>query len=154
MTDESELGRVRARFERLREAYEANRFPPLAARLSWLDALETMLQDNVDELAAAISTDFGHRSVHDSKIGDLWLSLSQLRFVRSHLAGWMKSRRSAPLLVLRPATARVTPQPLVVVGIIAPWNYPIMLAMAPLAGALAAGNRVMIKLPDHAPASS
>ncbi len=154
MTDTTELERVRGRFDRLQAAYESNRYPPLAERLSWLDALEAMLQDNVEELAAAISQDFGHRSLHDSKLGDLWLSLTQIRFVRSHLARWMKPRRSAPLLVLRPATARVAPQPLGVVGIIAPWNYPIMLAMAPLAGALAAGNRVMLKLSEHVPRTS
>jgi acyl-CoA reductase-like NAD-dependent aldehyde dehydrogenase len=151
MSNQTEAERVRARFDALREAYEADRFPPLAERLRWLDALEEVLQRNVDDLALAISEDFGHRSVHDSKLGDLWLSLSQIRFVRSHLPSWIKPHRSAPLLVFRPAKARVAPQPLGVVGIIAPWNYPIMLAVAPLAGALAAGNRVMLKLSEHAP---
>lgn len=141
-------------YAELRAAYEADRHPSLAARDTLLSRLIEMLRAHGPRLSAAASADFGFRSRHDTELGDLWLSLSQLRHVRSQLPRWMAPRRERPLLVFRPATARVVPQPLGVVGIIAPWNYPIMLAMTPLAGALAAGNRVMLKLSEHTPKTS
>jgi acyl-CoA reductase-like NAD-dependent aldehyde dehydrogenase len=149
-----EIERIRAQFEALQRAYEAQRFPPLAERIGWLDAIERALRANVDRFVRAASEDFGHRSVHDTKTGDLWLSLSQLRYVRKNLPKWIKPVRRPPLLVFRPARAEVVYQPLGVVGIIAPWNYPVMLAISPLVGALAAGNRVMLKLSEHAPRTS
>ncbi len=145
---------VQLRYQELRTAAEANRFPPVAERLALLDALERELRSAREDITRAVSADFGHRSSHDTELGDLWLSLSQLRHVRAHLHKWVRPETRPPLWVFRPATARVVAQPLGVVGIIAPWNYPVMLAMTPLVGAIAAGNRVVLKLSEHVPRTS
>ncbi len=145
---------VRAVYQRLRRAAERDRFPSIERRIAILDALEQELRSEREAITRAVSADFGHRSSHDTELGDLWMSLSQLRHVRAHLRQWVRPEVRAPLWVFRPATARIVAQPLGVVGIIAPWNYPVMLAVAPLVGAIAAGNRVVLKLSEHVPQTS
>lgn len=150
----ADAAHVEREFSRLRAACEDDRYPALEARRAWLTSLERVLRANVDVITRAVSEDFGHRSPIDTKLGELWLTLSHLRYVRAHLGEWMQPRRKSPLVVLRPATAWGLPQPLGVVGIIAPWNYPLMLALTPLIGALGAGNHVMLKLSEHTPRTS
>jgi aldehyde dehydrogenase (NAD+)/coniferyl-aldehyde dehydrogenase len=142
----SDLLRV---LERLREQHRAEPYPAVATRRKLLSALERLLEQHSAELARAVAADFGHRSVHDTRLGDIWLPLSQIRYLRSRVAVWAQPEHRAPLWVFRPGRARVVYQPKGVVGIISPWNYPVMLAISPLAGALAAGNRVMLKLSEH-----
>ena len=71
----------------------------------------------------------------------------------SHLKGWMKASRRKVGVAFQPASAKVVYQPLGVVGVIVPWNYPLYLAIGPLVGALSAGNRVMLKLSESTPAT-
>lgn len=136
---------------RLRQAYEANRQPSAATRREWLTRLEALLRDNVREIADAIAADFSHRSRHETELLEIFPAIAAIRHARGHLAGWMKSRRAWASLWFMPARNELRPQPLGVVGIIVPWNYPILLAVAPLVGALAAGNRAYIKMSEFTP---
>ena len=136
---------------RLRYAYEAERLPSAAKRRAWLTQLEAMLLENKREIADAIAADFGHRSRHETELLEIFPAISAIKHARSHVGRWMKSRRSWASLWFMPARNELRPQPLGVVGIIVPWNYPILLAVAPLVGALAAGNRAYIKMSEFTP---
>jgi len=109
-----------------------------------------------DRLAAALSEDFGHRSVAMSMMTDMMASVGPLKHAAKHLDQWMKPEKRGvrfPLGLLG-AKARVEYQPKGVVGIISPWNFPVNLTFAPLAGVLAAGNRAMIKPSEYTPVTS
>ncbi|MEM5469947.1 coniferyl aldehyde dehydrogenase [Celeribacter marinus] len=123
-------------------------------RTAQLTALETALLAHEDRLIAAMNTDFSHRSVQECRTFDITTSLSEIRSNRKQLKSWMRARRVRTPLQFRPATCEIRPQPLGVVGIIAPWNFPVYLAVAPVAAALAAGNRVMIKPSELSPRTS
>jgi coniferyl-aldehyde dehydrogenase len=120
-------------------------------RQARLDALLALVHDNADRFVTAISADFGHRSAHETRLLELFPSLEAVRHTRSHFGAWMKPQRKSASLWFRPGRAQIIPQPLGVVGIIVPWNYPLFLAISPLAAALAAGNRVMIKMSEFTP---
>ena len=136
---------------RLRRAYEADRSPSVAARRAWLTQLEALLRENKREIADAIAGDFSHRSRHETELLEIFPAISAIKHARSHVGQWMKSRRSWASIWFMPARNELRPQPLGVVGIIVPWNYPILLAVAPLVGALAAGNRAYIKMSELTP---
>jgi coniferyl-aldehyde dehydrogenase len=120
-------------------------------RQARLDALIALVHDNAERFVTAISADFGHRSAHETRLLELFPSLEAVRHNRSHFGAWMKPQRKSASIWFRPGRARIIPQPLGVVGIIVPWNYPLFLAVSPLAAALAAGNRVMIKMSEFTP---
>jgi acyl-CoA reductase-like NAD-dependent aldehyde dehydrogenase len=126
----------------------------LKARRGRLDRLARVVHASTQELSEAVSRDFGHRSMMDSKFGEVWLTLKQIKYIRRHLRRWMKPRRQRTNWYFLPGRASVMPQPRGVVGILSPWNYPVMLALVPVAGALAAGNRVIVKLSEHTPETS
>ncbi|MDZ4255382.1 MAG: coniferyl aldehyde dehydrogenase [Sulfuritalea sp.] len=123
------------------------------AREARLDALLALVHDNAERFVDAISADFGHRSAHETRLLELFPSLESIRYNRSHVGAWMKPQRKVASIWFRPGRAQVIPQPLGVVGIIVPWNYPLFLAVSPLAAALAAGNRVMVKMSEFTPRS-
>ena len=120
-------------------------------RQARLDALIALTHDNAERFVTAISADFGHRSAHETRLLELFPSLEAIRHTRSHFGAWMKPQRKSASIWFRPGRARIISQPLGVVGIIVPWNYPLFLAISPLAAALAAGNRVMIKMSEFTP---
>lgn len=134
-----------------REAHAREPYPSWETRAAHLRALRTMLLDQTDALADALDADFGRRSKAELLLSELWLVKSEIDAALRHGKRWMRPRRRATGIWLRPATAKVVPQPLGVVGIVAPWNYPILLAVGPLIGALAAGNRAMIKMSELTP---
>ncbi len=125
--------------------------PALAERLDRLARLRAAVSDNEARFKAAISADFGHRSHTETSIAETLLVLGEIRHAAGQLKKWMAPQRVATALQFMPAKNRLLPQPLGVVGIIAPWNYPLQLTLAPAVGALAAGNRVMIKPSELAP---
>ena len=134
--------------------HAATRRSPLVERSSRqarLDVLIALVHDNAERFVTAISADFGHRSAHETRLLELFPSLEAIRHTRSHFGTWMKPQRKAASIWFRPGRARILMQPLGVVGIIVPWNYPLFLAISPLAAALAAGNRVMIKMSEFTP---
>src|ERR1700737_2711437 len=125
--------------------------PTLAERLDRLARLRAAISDNEARFEEAISADFGHRCATETLIAETMLVLSEIRHAASHLKKWMAPQRVSTALQFIPAKNRLIPQPLGVVGIIAPWNYPLQLTLAPAVGALAAGNRVMIKPSELVP---
>ena len=140
-------------FAAQRAAYAANPMPPADQRQQWLKALSELLSQERQALVEAISADFSHRSADETLLAELMPSLHGIHYASRHLKGWMKSSRRKVGMAFQPASAKVVYQPLGVVGIIVPWNYPLYLAIGPLVGALAAGNRVMLKLSESTPAT-
>ncbi len=151
MTDVREL---QAQFDAQRRAFEAEPYPTLAARRDRLTRLANLTRGHRDEIARAISKDFGHRAEAETRLAEVATVLQAIRHARRHLRRWMRAKRAAVPWRLQPGRARIHRQPLGVVGIIAPSNYPWNLALLPAVDALAAGNRVMIKPSEQTPATS
>jgi coniferyl-aldehyde dehydrogenase len=125
--------------------------PALSIRLDRLARLRAAISDNETRFEQAISADFGHRSRTETAIAETMLVLGEIKHAARHLKKWMAPQRVATALQFMPARNRLIPQPVGVVGIIAPWNYPLQLTLAPAVAALAAGNRVMIKPSELVP---
>jgi len=125
--------------------------PTLSERLDRLTRLRAVIADNEARFDQAISADFGHRSSTETAIAETLLVLGEIKHAAKHLKKWMAPQRVSTALQFMPAKNRLIPQPLGVVGIIAPWNYPLQLTLAPAVAALAAGNRVMIKPSELVP---
>ena len=123
----------------------------LAGRLDRLARLRAVVADNEERFRQAISADFGHRSAVETTIAETMMVYSEIRHATKHLKSWMAPQRVATALQFLPARNRLIPQPLGVVGIIAPWNYPPQLTLAPAIGAIAAGNLVIIKPSELVP---
>lgn len=140
-------------FQAQRSAYAAHPMPPAAQRQQWLKALRELLSSERQALIEAISTDFSHRSADETLLAELMPSLHGIHYASRHLKKWMKPSRRKVGVAFQPASAKVVYQPLGVVGVIVPWNYPLYLAIGPMVGALAAGNRVMLKLSESTPAT-
>jgi coniferyl-aldehyde dehydrogenase len=113
--------------------------------------MRAAISENEVRFEEAISADFGHRSSTETAIAESLLVLGEIKHAAKHLTKWMAPQRISTALQFMPAKNRLIPQPLGVVGIIAPWNYPLQLTLAPAVGALAAGNRVMIKPSELVP---
>jgi coniferyl-aldehyde dehydrogenase len=141
-------------FERQRGAFNAERYPELQLRRDRLERLAQIVTQHEGELVVAIEQDFGHRSSHETRLAELYIVAAEARHAIRRLPGWMKPRRVATPWHLLPASASIVRQPLGVVGVISPWNYPVQLALAPVVAALAAGNRVMLKPSELTPATS
>ena len=146
---DSELGTV---WREQRAAFAARPMPDAAERRSWLTTLERLLLGHSAAIGAAISEDFGHRPEAETQVLELFPSIEAARYARRHLGRWMRPERRHVSIWFLPGKAEVRHQPLGVVGVIVPWNYPLYLAVGPLVSALAAGNRVMIKLSEYTPA--
>jgi len=153
LQDSQALDQLQNLFDAQRRAYTANPMPPAAQRQQWLKALRDLLSDERQALIDAISSDFSHRCADETLFAELMPSLHGIHYASKHLKGWMKPSRRAVGIAFQPASAKVIYQPLGVVGVIVPWNYPLYLAIGPLVGALAAGNRVMLKLSESTPAT-
>ena len=143
---------LRAAYELLHAASRAEPYPDWPTRRDRLKRLGALIRDHEALLCEAISDDFGHRAMAESQVLDIMPSLEAIRHAQRHGAAWMRPRRAATSLWFWPARAQVLPQPLGLVGIIVPWNYPLYLAVGPLASAFAAGNRAMLKLSEFSPA--
>lgn len=145
------IDNMRDTFNRTRNAFMRDYAPSAAARQALLQTLATMLIANKDAITKAISADFGNRSAHETELLEIFPALSAIKDAKHQLARWMKPKRAWASMYFLPGRIELRPQPLGVVGIIVPWNYPLLLAIAPLVGALAAGNRAMLKLSELTP---
>ncbi|ACV35525.1 coniferyl aldehyde dehydrogenase [Accumulibacter sp.] len=143
-----------SRFTRLQLAARGDSNPDRAVRERRLLTLDRLLLDNEPALADAVRRDFGHRSVAETRLLELFPSHAAIGHARRHLRRWMRPRARSVSLWFQPGRAEVRYQPLGAVGIIVPWNYPIFLAAAPLAAALAAGNRALVKMSENTPATA
>lgn len=134
-----------------RKAYRRDGAPLLADRRASLSKLRAALVANRREIEAAIDTDFGHRSGHETSIMELAGLIGGIDYLRRHLPRMMRPEKRHVAIHMRSGSARVEYQPLGVVGVMSPWNYPLVLALMPVVTAMAAGNRVMLKPSEFTP---
>lgn len=142
---------LREAFDRQRAARERGAGLDRAERLAALASLDTLLTAHADALVRAIDADFRGRARQETLLLEVFPARTAIRHARRHLKRWIKPRRVATGFWFRPGRSEVVPQPLGQVGIVVPWNYPLYLALGPAISALAAGNRVLIKMSEAAP---
>ena len=126
----------------------------LSVRRDRLLRMKALIESNSTALAQAVQADFGVRSTQLTEVADLLVLRSLMSHTLKHLAGWMKPVRVSTPIYLQPARAFLQRQPLGVVGVMSPWNYPVQLALSPIITALGAGNRVMLKPSELTPETS
>ncbi|MFD3449074.1 aldehyde dehydrogenase family protein [Microbacteriaceae bacterium 4G12] len=153
MTDTRPIEDVVTVVGRLRAAHGTGITRPLSWRLAQLEAMGRLLDENGAELEEALRTDMGRPGI-ESFIAEISFVRTELSHTRRHLARWLRPRRVPVPAVAFPATARTVLEPLGVVLVMAPWNYPLLLCLSPMLGALAAGNCVVLKPSELAPATS
>jgi coniferyl-aldehyde dehydrogenase len=156
-TDSSAISAsIRNILDRQKAAHIKDGPPSAERRIDWMDRAIALVVDNQKEIAEALASDFGHRSHEATLLTDVMGSIGPLKHAKKHVRQWMKPEKRKPQfpLNLLGAKARIEFQPLGVIGIISPWNFPINLTWAPLAGVFAAGNRAMIKPSEFTPATS
>ncbi|MGB7653839.1 MAG: coniferyl aldehyde dehydrogenase [Novosphingobium sp.] len=143
----AELNRLSDVLARQRAAFTAALPEPLSVRRDRIDRAIALLVDHKDAFAKAVSADFGHRSTEQTLMTDIMPSVGALKHAKKHFEAWSRNEKRKAMfpLGLLGAKAEVVYQPKGVVGVIAPWNFPVGMVMVPMAGILAAGNRAMIK---------
>lgn len=147
-------GELVARVERMKSAQRARPAPSLTERLDDLKKLRAVVVAHKDEIAAAINEDFGGRSKHESLLAEVFASLGDIDHLVESLPSWSLVEKRPVSVYFKPGRAEIRYQPKGVVGIISPWNYPLFLAISPLAGALAAGCRALLKPSELTPVTS
>ncbi|MFD0067475.1 aldehyde dehydrogenase family protein [Streptomyces sp. NPDC056689] len=137
----------------LRATFDTGATRPAAWRRRQLRGLRSFLTNHTRAIEEALYDDLrkGRTESHLTEIGGV---LAEIDHALRHLERWMKPRRAAVPMNMKPATARIHPEPLGVCLIIAPWNYPLTLTLNPLVGALSAGNAAVVKPSELAPATS
>ena len=145
---------IRHLFTLQHQASRAQPDVPLLLRRERLLRIKALLDEHGPVLAAAVQADFGMRSPRLTEVADFFVLRTLLADTLKHLARWVKPQKVRTPLYLQPASAWVQRQPLGVVAVIAPWNYPVQLALAPAITALAAGNRVILKPSELTPHTS
>ena len=156
MSEEVSREEMLAVLERQRAACIADGAVSLEVRQDRLNRAIDVVVANAERFVEALREDFGHRSVHQSTFTDVVSSITPLKDARSKVKKWMRpeKRKTAMPFSLLGSSSRVEYQPLGVVGVISPWNFPVQLTFAPLSGIFAAGNRVMIKPSEFTPLTS
>jgi aldehyde dehydrogenase (NAD+) len=149
-TPSTDVEALPALVARLRAGFDAGRTRPAAWRREQLGRLAALVTENRDALVAALQADL-HKPAIEAWTTDLSFVLSEVRLARSKLHAWMKPERVATPLRLQPAKSWIAREPVGVVLVIAPWNYPVQLALAPLAAAIAAGNAAVVKPSEVTP---
>jgi coniferyl-aldehyde dehydrogenase len=135
----------------MKERARKNGAPTYDERIASLEKLERALLARKGAIAAAISRDFGNRSKHETLVAEVFIVLGAIKHTKAHLREWMEPEEREVGFAFLPASIEVRPQPVGVVGIISPWNYPVQLALAPLVQVIAAGNRAMVKPSELVP---
>jgi coniferyl-aldehyde dehydrogenase len=128
--------------------------PSLAERRGDLQKLKGTILAHEEDFVSALNADFGHRSSEETLMFDVGSTVGTINYLLRNLSSWMRPEPRGVAMIFQPSTNRVVYQPLGVVGVVSPWNYPVGLALIPLATALAAGNRVMLKPSELVPATS
>ncbi|MGK0544079.1 coniferyl aldehyde dehydrogenase [Halomonas cupida] len=150
--DDATQDDLNAAFTLQRQAYLADPVPDYQARVQHLRALARMIQDHQEAIVQAISDDFGNRAREETLFCEFVVVLSDIKDAIKHLKSWMRpQRRRVDHSLYFGARNRVIPQPLGVVGVLVPWNFPLNLSLAPLIGIFAAGNRALVKMSDRSP---
>jgi aldehyde dehydrogenase (NAD+) len=142
-----------AEVARLRRTFASGRTRDIEWRLRQLEGIERLLTEREAGLAAALDVDLG-RDAHMAWFGDFASTKAEAAYARKHLKKWMRRRKTSLPLSMQPGKGFYQYEPLGVVLVIGPWNYPVYLTLGPIIGALAAGNVVVVKPSEHAPATS
>jgi coniferyl-aldehyde dehydrogenase len=141
---------LEAALKRQRAAYLANPEPDHESRCADLRKLERFVREHQDAICDAISADYGNRSRHETLLTEIMPVLKGIHHTLKRLKRWMRpQRRGIDRMAFGLASNRVIPQPLGVVGVIVPWNFPLNLSLLPLAAIFAAGNRAMVKMSEN-----
>lgn len=150
-TGNTQIERMKSVFESQKAAYRRQPYPSAGQRVEYIKQLKPMLLNNIDAWVNALNEDFGNRAADETKLAELLTSVEGIKYHAKHLSKWMKPSKRKVGAAQWPGKAWVEYQPVGVVGVIVPWNYPLYLAIGPLLAALAAGNRVMIKMSESTP---
>jgi coniferyl-aldehyde dehydrogenase len=145
---------MREAFDRQHAASRGSPAPDAAARRTSLGTLYELVRGNASGFARTIAEDFGGRAQRETEILEVIPTLNAIRHARKWVKAWMRPERRAVDWLFQPARAWVRYEPLGVVGILSPWNFPLLLALVPLANVLSAGNRAMLKPSELTPAFS
>ncbi len=151
---DQELQRLQTLFSQQRQACRQQPLPSAAERSDSLQRLKQALLQYREELATAVNQDFSCRSKDETEIAEIMTCVQGIDYQLRHLKRWMKPSRRHVSMLFAPSHNHVMYQPLGIIGIMVPWNYPVQLAVLPLATALAAGNRAMIKMSEFTPATN
>ena len=152
-SDTDAQGHAEAIVRVLRSNFDTGSTKPLAWRLSQLDALEHFLTEREGDIVEALRKDLGKPET-EALLSEVRMIVGEVRLTRKRLRSWMKPERVRTPLVAMPGRSYIYREPLGLVLIIAPWNYPFQTAVLPLVGALAAGNCVVLKPSEIAPHTS
>ena len=143
-----------AALETQRQAFGRDPCPSLGQRQDRLRRLETLVRHNREALHRALSADFGSRARPETMLAEILPVLDAIAYTSGRLARWMRPQTRRVGARLWPGRAWILTQPLGCIGIISPWNYPILLSLLPALDGLAAGNRVLLKPSEHTPTCS
>ncbi len=133
-----------------RAACASDPVPSYQQRLADLNALKALISDNEAALVAAVNADYGSRCRFETRFSEILMVLQDIAHTKKQLKKWLKpQRRHIDRLLFPTSSCKVLPQPLGVVGVIVPWNFPIMLSLSPLVAIFAAGNRAMVKMSEN-----
>lgn len=149
-----QLSSLQTNFTQLNHSYKNDTYPSVQDRKSSLSRLKKSIIEHEQCIYDALHSDYGHRSEFDTLIGELIPSIANIKYTLKKLKRWMKPSKRHAGLFLFPSSVRVHYQPLGVVGVIVPWNYPVYLSLTPIITALAAGNKVMVKMSEFTPATN
>jgi coniferyl-aldehyde dehydrogenase len=152
--DQDQIVILEQLFAKQKRAYAKQPYVELASRKQDLANLKQAVLRYQDKIIVAMNEDFGCRSSDDTKLGDVLATIMGINYASKNLKKWLKPSKRHVGLLFQPAKAYVMYQPLGVIGIVTPWNYPLFLSIGPLTLALAAGNRAMIKMSEFTPATN
>lgn len=154
LSSATELNPLLDQLRQLQQGFRQQPMPSAEERIEWLTKLKSILLDSQDRLVASLNEDFGNRATAETMLAEIMPSIQGINYAIKRVKRWMKPSKRHVGLQLQPAKAKVIYQPVGVVGIIAPWNYPVYLTIGPLSTALAAGNRAYLKLSEYTPKTS
>ena len=137
--------KVSAEINALKKSYKDNPYPSLSMRREWLRNLKKILVEFEENFATAINKDYNHRSAFETESCELFPTYSAIKHAYKNLPEWMMERKRKTNPIFWFGSCSILYQPIGVVAIISPWNYPLQLSFIPLINAIAAGNRVLIK---------
>ena len=152
-TFETPLDAIAGVVERARSAYEVGRTRPVEWRIATLTRLRELLIAHEEEVLAALAEDLGKPRL-EAWVTDVGYVVSDIDFTLAHLADWVRPEKVPTPLLFQPGSSRIQREPVGVACVIAPWNYPVQLSLAPVVAAVAAGNAVVVKPSEIAPATA
>lgn len=152
--DNEKTNQIQNILHKQRVSYCFNSNPSYEERCHLLSKLETELRKYKEELAEALNQDFSCRSFDETMLAEIMVTIESIKYHKKNLKTWMKPSKRRVSALFAPASNQVVYQPKGVVGIIAPWNYPLQLSLVPLVTALSAGNRAVIKLSEYTPTTN